>query len=70
MPNKDFDSVEIYANMIEKMEDEMIKASNKAGITSHQLLDILVQQGVTGVYNLGLKHMYEYLKGNSDEKTV
>ena len=47
----------------DKMEDAMIRAANKAVITSHQLLDVLVQQGVMGVYNLGLKHMYEYLEG-------
>lgn len=46
----------------EKMEDIMIRASNKAVITSTQLLNVLVQQGVMGVYNLGMQHMYEYLK--------
>lgn len=45
----------------DKMEDAMIRAANKAVITSHQLLDVLMQQGLMGVYNLGLKHMYEYL---------
>lgn len=44
------------------IDEAMIRAANKAVITSHQLLDVLVQQGVMGVYNLGLKHMYEYLE--------
>lgn len=44
------------------IDEAMISAANKAVITSHQLLDVLVQQGVIGVYNLGLKHMYEYLE--------
>lgn len=48
----------------EKKEDVIIKASNKAKITSHQVLDVLIQEGAMGVYNLGLKHMYEYLKEN------
>lgn len=48
----------------DKMKDAMIRDANKAVVTSHQLLDVLVQQGVMGVYNLGLKHMYEYLKGD------
>lgn len=52
----------ITIGMLEDMEDSMIRASNKAGITSTQLLNVLVQQGVIGVYNLGLKHMYEYLE--------
>ena len=34
----------------------------KAKITKHQVLDVLIQEGVMGVYNLGLKHMYDYLK--------
>ena len=51
----------------DKMKDAMIRAANKAVVTSHQLLDVLVQQGVMGVYNLGLKHMYEYLKGDSSK---
>ena len=46
----------------EKKEDVMIRAANKAKITTHQVLDVLIQEGVMGVYNLGLKHMYEYLK--------
>lgn len=69
--NKDWDSTEaahILMEDIEKnstkesMEDAMIRAGNKAVITSHQLLDIFVQQGVMGVYHLGMKHMYEYLE--------
>ena len=49
-------------NKEETMDDAMIRASNKAGITSTQLLNVLVQHGVIGVYNLGMKHMYEYLE--------
>lgn len=47
----------------DKMKNAMIRAAHKAVITSHQLLDIFMQQGLMGVYNLGLKHMYEYLEG-------
>lgn len=67
---KDWDLTEVARILEEdmtkedKMEDAMIRAANKAVITSHQLLDALVQQGVMGVYHLGLKHMYEYLKGD------
>lgn len=65
------DTLEEFEELIEKelteedkMEDAMIRAANKAVITSHQLLDVFMQQGVMGVYHLGLKHMYEYLKGD------
>lgn len=65
---KDWDLTEVARILEEdmtkedKMEDAMIRAANKAVVTSHQLLDVLVQQGVMGVYHLGLKHMYEYLE--------
>lgn len=49
-------------NTQDKTEDAMIRAGNKAVITSHQLLDVFVQKGVMGVYHLGMKHMYEYLE--------
>ncbi len=65
---KDWDLTEVARILEEdmtkedKMEDAMIRAANKAVVTSHQLLDILMQQGLMGVYHLGLKHMYEYLE--------
>lgn len=46
----------------DKMGDSMIRASNKAGLTRNQLFDTLFEEGVLAVYNLGLKHMYEYLE--------
>lgn len=52
-----------YEELELTMEEVMIRATNKAGVTPHQLLDVLVKQGVMGVYNLGLKHLYEYLEG-------
>lgn len=45
-----------------RKQDSMIRAVNKAGLTRNQLLDILFEEGVMAVYNLGLKHMYEYLE--------
>lgn len=51
-------------NQIETKEDAMIKATRKAEATPHELFDAFEQKGILGVYNLGLKHMYEYLKGN------
>ena len=44
-------------------QDIMIRASRKAELTREELLDTLFRKGVIAVYNLGLEHMYEYLKG-------
>lgn len=49
------------------MEDSMIRASNKAGLTRNQLFDTLFEEGLLAIYNLGMKHMYEYLKGDGNE---
>lgn len=44
------------------IEDSMIRASRKVELTRNQLLDTLFEEGVLAVYNLGMKHMYEYLE--------
>lgn len=52
------------------LEDTMIRAANKAEISSHQLFDVFNCRGLMGVYHLGMQHMYEYLRGEQNEKTV
>lgn len=52
----------ITIGMLEDMEESMIRASRKAELTRNQLLDTLYEKGVLAVYNLGMKHMYEYLE--------
>lgn len=47
----------------------ILKASKTAKITKQQLLSIFTENGLVGVYNLGLKHMYEYLE-NKNEKAI
>lgn len=47
----------------DKMEDVMIRASNKAELTREELFDVFTDYGLMGVYTLGQKNMYEYLKG-------
>lgn len=49
-------------NEKEDIQDIMIKASNKVSLTKDQLLNVLFKDGVLAIYNLGMKHMYEYLK--------
>ena len=52
----------ITIGMLEDMEDSMIRAANKAGVTREQIFNTLFEEeGLMGVYNLGMKHMYEYL---------
>lgn len=62
------DMFELYDEVDDEMKKEhtMIKASNKAGLTMTQLIDINFEDGLMGVYNLGMKHMYEYLKGEDN----
>lgn len=44
------------------ISDIMIRAARKAGLTKSKLIDINFEGGLMAVYNLGLKHMYEYLE--------
>lgn len=55
-------------NELDNMVDVMIKASNEANITKEQLVDTFNYGGLMGVYNLGLRHMYEYLKAYENKK--
>ena len=50
-------------NKKDDMEQSMIGASNKARLTRNQLIDMFFEEGVMAIYKLGMKHMYEYLKG-------
>jgi len=61
---------ENWFNEPDNIEDVMIRASKKAGLTRKQLHDMFFKEGVMAVYNLGMKHMYEYLKEKDNEKAV
>lgn len=52
----------ITIGMLEDMEESMIKAAIQGGLKSRDLLDLLTEKGLMGVYNLGMEHMYDYLK--------
>lgn len=49
-----------------KMEDAMIRAVINGGIKGRDLIDLWQERGLIAVYHLGMKHMYEYLKGDSN----
>lgn len=66
MPDLDLDWIKEVIDKHYEMEDAMIRASNKAGLTRNKLLDTLYGEGVLAVYNIGMEHMYEYLKGEND----
>lgn len=60
---------EVYNFLKEDMTEEdyicdaMIRASRKQKMTTNELLKTHREYGLIGVYNLGMKHMYEYLEG-------
>ena len=73
----DFNKCVIYVLDNEELNDQeylmmesMIRASNKAELNLRKLFDTYEKDGLMTVYNLGMKHMYEYLKGEDDEETV
>lgn len=43
------------------MHEEMIRAVIYAGVTKKDIIKTYDEYGLTGVYNLGLKNMAEYL---------
>lgn len=51
---------EIYSK--NSIDEEMIRASIEAGMTTNSLLNVYKSNGLMGVYNLGLKNMYEHLQ--------
>lgn len=66
----DLDFEPIYCALREqlKIHDTMLMASNKAKLTKQQLCDTLVEEGLMAVYNLGMKHMYDYLNTETREE--
>ena len=62
MPDLDLTWMKETIDKHYEKQDSMSRASRKAGLTRNQLLDTLFEEGVLAVYNLGMKHMYEYLE--------
>lgn len=70
MPDLDLTWMKETIDKHYEMQNVMIRASRKAGLTRQELFDKLFNEGVLAVYNLGMQHMYEYLKGEEDETTI
>ena len=49
--------------MQEDVDDIMIRASRKASLTKNDLFNTFQENGLVGVYNMGLKNMLDYLNG-------
>lgn len=56
------DSKEISGENYE--QDIMIRATRESNISSKYLIEVFKQKGLIGVYNLGLKIMFDYLNDN------
>lgn len=48
--------------MLSDKENTMIKASIKAKLSKEKLSIAYEDDGLIGVYDLGMEHMYDYLK--------
>ena len=52
----------------EEMRTVMICAGRAIGITGQDIFDEYVKSGLVGVYDLGMQHMYQYLKKNMNKQ--
>lgn len=46
----------------EKIQNAMICAARNANLSKEEMVEIFRDKGIMKVYNLGMKHMYNYLK--------
>lgn len=51
----------------EEMKHAMTCAGMAAEITGQDIFDEYVKSGLVGIYDLGMRHMYEYLKNLEKE---
>lgn len=64
------DATEYVITKKDTIEEAKICAAKKAELSRQWLLNVMTEKGLMGVYNLGLEHMYKYLKEKDNEKTV
>lgn len=61
--NEGKDSVEwLDGNEYEKLEETMIRAARSAHFSENIVKEEFKSKGILGIYNLGMKHMYDYLQ--------
>ena len=57
-------SIDELEDYEQSTQDKIIRATRKSNVTKQILLDTFAEEGLIGVYNLGLKNMLDYLNGN------
>ena len=57
-------SIDELEDYEQSTQDKIISATIKSNVTKQTLLDTFAEKGLVGVYNLGLKNMFDYLNGN------
>lgn len=60
-------ALEEFINEEDYVEDVMIRASRKANFSPKKVIEIFINKGILEIYNLGMKHMYEYLCPKNDK---
>lgn len=55
-----------YERAISEFEDTAIKAARKKDLSVGEIMEVFKEKGLTGVYHLGMEHMYYYLKGTAE----
>ena len=60
--DKDFYDMTEQDFVDRSFEDSSLRASNAGHLTSRLLIETETAEGLLGVYNLGMKHMFEYLE--------
>lgn len=53
-------------NKDEKLQDTMIRTARNAHFSENIVKEEFKNKGVLGIYNLGMKHMYDYLKNKTE----
>lgn len=66
--NEEEDSVEwLDGNEDEKMQDTMIRAARNAHFSRNKAKEEFQNKGILCIYNLGMKHMYDYLQNKEGD---
>ena len=52
---------EYFKEKEELRNEAIVAAAVDAGLSRHELNSVFENEGIVGVYNLGLRHMYDYL---------
>ena len=57
-------SIDELEDYEQSTQDKIIRATRKSNVTNEILLDTFAEKGLVGIYNLGLKNMFDYLRND------